>query len=105
MTFRIPLALGIALALARPAFAQIPPERPPEPTRPVEMDPAAMVPAEWTMDQTAPVSPESYWFTADALVGWISSANVPPLLTVSTPKTPQANAGILGLQSTTIINP
>ncbi|HYV35493.1 MAG TPA: BBP7 family outer membrane beta-barrel protein [Gemmataceae bacterium] len=105
MTFRIPLALGIALVLAQPAFAQIPPERPPEQTRPVEIDPASMVPAEWTMDQAAPVSGERYWATFDGLAGWISGANVPPLLTISTPKTPQANAGILGLQSTTIVNP
>jgi len=43
------------------------------------------------------------WFSADALLGWFQPARLPPLVTTSPTGTARAQAGVLGLASTSVL--
>lgn len=47
--------------------------------------------------------PGRFWIGADYLLWWTRSSGLPPLLTTSPAGTPQAQAGVLGLPSTSVL--
>jgi hypothetical protein len=51
----------------------------------------------------AVTSPDHWWVSADYLLAWTRSKGVPPLVTTSPAGTPQATAGVLGQNTTTVL--
>ena len=47
--------------------------------------------------------PGRFWFRTDALMWWTNGTKLPPLVTTSPQGTPIADAGVLGLSTTTIL--
>jgi hypothetical protein len=96
------LTLGLAAQadaqLFGPASTALPQESPkvgqPPPPPPPDLVPEA--------GGIADHSPERWWITADYLFGWVRSSGLPPLITTSPAGTAQANAGVLG-QNTTVV--
>jgi Putative beta barrel porin-7 (BBP7) len=104
MTNRILVALGLTLLVAHSSFAQDPAEDAAPAPKTVTVDAA---PWSEPMISAAPEEPSSpgqqFWATAGGLAGWIQRASLPPLVTTSLPGTSQANAGVLGLNTTNVL--
>jgi hypothetical protein len=56
---------------------------------------------DWVLVE-APPAPERFWVNGEALLWWMKSANLPPLVTASPPGTPRADVGVLGTPGTTV---
>ncbi len=50
-----------------------------------------------------PYTPRRLWVDAEALLWWMRSANLPPLITSSPPGTPRSDIGVLGAPGTTVL--
>jgi Putative beta barrel porin-7 (BBP7) len=93
------LALGAALVLVGPSFAQTPTEETaPNPQIVGEMSGIATEPCCGDAGECCPGSP--WWVSGELLVGWMQRQNLPTLVTTSLPGTAQASAGVLGLNTT-----
>ena len=100
MTQRTIVGLTVALLFVGKSVAQPPTELPPGPAPAAsEASTPPMVPLA-TDDLTAP---GRFWFAADYLSGWMQPAHLPPLVTTSPAGTPRAQAGVLGLPSTSVL--
>jgi hypothetical protein len=104
MLMRKWLVLCVVLLFAAPARAQGPIGAP---LAPPLTAPAGQPLSAW--DGPAPAAPPAaapagdyFWGAADALVGWINSANAPPLVTTSPAGTGRNVAGVLGPNTTTL---
>jgi hypothetical protein len=107
MTYRIAVALAVVLALGEWGHAQ--PSAPP-PAGPVSAPPtAADAPtgrdAVIYTEKSTPAagSNDRLWVTADYLLAWTQGSSLPFLVTTSPQGTAQANAGVLGLPTTTTV--
>src|SRR4051794_33078055 len=97
MTNRILIALGAALAMAGPAFAQHSSGQPGGVPPVVQIDPAPGGPAWQECAACAdPCGAGGYWASADLLLGWMSSTPLPTLVTTSPAGTAKAIAGVPG---------
>jgi hypothetical protein len=103
MLKRMALTVVVALGLVTPTQAQLPVSQPiaSSGSTPVAapVEPIGVVP---NAAPAAPDGPERWWFSADYAPGWIRSSGLPPLVTTSPLGTPQAAAGVLGQNTTTL---
>jgi len=120
MTLRIALVLGGLLLLIESTLAQSLPQPFPSPpgregsgvkALAVEAVPPDVVTEEGSAVQPAyavpyvfnPTFAETWWASADYMMGWLRERNLPPLVTTSPAGTDRADAGVIGRAGTTIL--
>jgi len=100
MTQQTIVSLTVAMLFAGTSVAQLPADLPPNPAPDAGEAPAAPIAPLPTNDG---VNPGRLWFAADYLHGWMQPAHLPPLVTTSPVGTPRAQAGVLGLPTTSVL--
>ena len=106
MIHKLLVSVGILLLAGGPAFAQAQTQsEEPQAQAPTNVEPEIAIPAEpaWIECMPTGPAPSRFWATADGMVTWFTRTDLPPLVTTSTPNTPLANAGVLGLPNTSIL--
>src|SRR5581483_9312989 len=110
MIQRCMVALFASSLLAVPVFAGEPTPSTPEVSAPARLE--APVPAgpmdspllaDFSHEDHGPGYGKNLWFSADFEFAWLKGMRVPPLVTTSPAGTAQANAGILGSSTTTVL--
>jgi putative beta barrel porin BBP7 len=103
MPLRMTVALCVICVFLPPNYGQEPLANSSATSQPFHKRSTTSPASDFVEEMISSAPDDSFWFTGEYLFGWIRGTNLPPLVTTSSAGTAQADAGILGRATTSIL--